>query len=477
MACTLSDRSHGTVAEYKGDLVTVEASDTSALTIIKDNNMPIYPSIKFQEVENHTPHYVSVVDFIEEYAYDKLVNVVQSKLQKGLEALQTYPTYEKIRCFYDYINRLQTPPKAGIPRDIKINHTGIFKNISWHPHKEILAVATNTDDIYLYTKKESAWTCQVLSHKLMKDIRCIQWKKKAAGTLAVGCQSGVCVWTVDSHVSYKEGIRHHPSASTKFFKYQDCVTALAWDPSPGSQLLAVASSASGTLAIQDILLDETTFLKRQGKGNTLLKWSLDGKWLFVGGTSGKSRVWNTNDWTSKQLKNPPGLWVQTACWLPDNTTLLYSMKGKNDIHALCLFGPTLKQDILDVKIKSIEAPGVSASCTIKDISIDSRYGQRIAVSFENSTSVCLYNVQISPLNLRERTVFTSIGLLHGAEVEYESNGSLKVISMKDNAQPLQSAFSSFYKLGAILAIAWDNGTITFTTHAFKSPREYSSHFL
>lgn len=263
----------------------------------------------------------------------------------------------------------------------------------------------------------------------MKDIRCIQWKTKATGTLAVGCHSGVCVWTVDSYTHDSDSIRRHPSASFKFFEYKECVTSLAWDPSPGSQLLAVASSASSTLAIHDIVLDRTISLKRHGKGNTLLRWSLDGKWLYVGGAAGKSRVWDTSDWSSKQLKNPPGLWVQAACWLPDNMTLLYSMKGKNDIHALCLFEPSLKKgkpppskkkkeklvklvklkkkcvEIWDVKMKTINVPGISDRHAVRDISIDNRHGQRIVVIFENSPFIGLYNVQISPLNLRERNVF------------------------------------------------------------------------
>lgn len=43
--------------------------------------------------------------------------------------------------------------------------------------------------------------------------------------------------------------------------------------------------------------------------------------------------------------------------------------------------------------------------TIQDIIIDHRYGQRIAVFFENSPIINLYNVQLSPLNIRERKAF------------------------------------------------------------------------
>ncbi|CAO3676631.1 unnamed protein product [Rhizopus stolonifer] len=470
MASTLPDQKHGTVAEYNGNIVNVENNDNAALTTVTNNNLPVYPSIKFEEIKSEIPHYVSVIDFLEEYAYEKLVNYAYSKWQEG-------QTFETAKHIYDYFNKPQPTSTAGLPRDLEIHNTGLFKSIAWHPHKEVLAIATNTDDVYLYTKKDTKWNCQVLSHKKMKDIRCIQWKTKATGTLAVGCHSGVCVWTVDSYTHDSDSIRHHPSASSKFFEYEECVTSLAWDPSPGSQLLAVASSASSTLAIQDIVLDRTISLKRHGKGNTLLRWSLDGKWLYVGGAAGKSRVWDTSDWSSKQLKNPPGLWVQAACWLPDNMTLLYSMKGKNDIHALCLFEPSLKKEIWDVKMKTISVPGSSDRHAVRDISIDNRHGQRIVIIFENSPFIGLYNVQISPLNLRERNVFNPIGYIRGAKVEYETNRSLKVVPFQDDTKPLHTSFSSFYKYGAILATAWDNGTITFVTHTFKSARDVNGHFI
>ncbi|ORE10904.1 WD40 repeat-like protein [Rhizopus microsporus var. microsporus] len=411
-----------------------------------------------------------------EAKYNELTQSIETCIKKSLNTIEQTNAYATAKRIYDYVNKSYFKVETGLPSDIQISSDGIFKSISWHPHQEILAVADRADRIYLYTKQETTWKCQVLEHVLMKDIRCIEWKPKATGTLAVGCKAGVCVWNISIHLNYisNTGIWYHPAASMQHLEYpeQECVTAIAWDPSPGSHLLAIASSASSALIIHDMLLNRTVALKRYGKGNTIVRWSNDGKWLFVGGTAGVSRIWSSATWASKQLKNPPGLWVQAACWLPDNMTLLYSMKSKNDIHALCLSGPTFKQDVWDIKMITVHSAAISDSAshtgnTIQDIAIDRRYGQRIAVFFENSPIINLYNVQLSPLNIRERKAFHQIGYIRGAQVEYGNKGSIHVSALKNETKPLHISFSSFYKQGAVLAIAWDNGVITFVTHNLK----------
>ena len=127
-------------------------------------------------------------------------------------------------------------------------------------------------------------------------------------------------------------------------------------------------------------------------------------------SAGTSRMWDTRNWTSKQIKNPTGLWIQAACWSPDNRTLLYSMCGKSDIHALFLSGDMVKSDLIDVKLCSSSLATLTTESGVKtevggvirDMSIDKRNGQRLAIVFEDSNLIALYTVkQVSPLNLIE----------------------------------------------------------------------------
>lgn len=136
--------------------------------------------------------------------------------------------------------------------------------------------------------------------------------------------------------------------------------------------------------------------------------------LFSAGTS---RMWDTRNWTSRQIKNPSGLWIQAACWSPDNRTLLYSMCGKSDIYALFLSGDIAKSGIIDVQIFSTPLTTLTTESGIKtdvggiirDMSIDKRNGQRLAVAFENSSLIGLYSVkQVSPLNLIEEPMLLPV---------------------------------------------------------------------
>lgn len=127
-------------------------------------------------------------------------------------------------------------------------------------------------------------------------------------------------------------------------------------------------------------------------------------------SAGHSRLWDTRNWNSRQIMNPPGLWIQAACWSPDNRTLIYSMGGKSDLHAIFLPGADVKSGLVDVEIISTPVTTIETNSGVKtsvggiirDISIDRRNGQRLAIAYENSDLISLYSVKkVSPLNLRQ----------------------------------------------------------------------------
>lgn len=199
--------------------------------------------------------------------------------------IESSPVYKQGKKVYDYIhnNYLKTPDFA-LEHSI-FNEDESIKCIAWHPHLEIIALAAKDNQVYIYEKTESDWTCQVLRHDKMKQITCLEWKQRSSGTLAVGCEVGVCVWTIQKASGEKQP-QFHPLATMRYFSHADqaYVSALAWDPTPGSHLLAVVSALSNTLVVHDLLLNKTIPLKRYGKGNVLLRWSPNGEWLFEGGS-------------------------------------------------------------------------------------------------------------------------------------------------------------------------------------------------
>lgn len=78
--------------------------------------------------------------------------------------------------------------------------TSPIRYISWHPHCFKLAVATVDDTIRIYT--DDINNVPVIKSGFQKCITSMAWRPLSAGELAVGCQSGILLWTLDpkSHV-------------------------------------------------------------------------------------------------------------------------------------------------------------------------------------------------------------------------------------------------------------------------------------
>lgn len=126
--------------------------------------------------------------------------------------------------------------------------------------------------------------------------------------------------------------------------------------------------------------------------------------------AGISRMWDTSDWSSQQLRNPPGLWVQAACWSPDNRTLVYSMCGKCDVHVVVLSGQFIKQGMREEKVLSTPLSTIATASgaqvavggVIRDLTMDERSGQRLAIAYENSPLIGLYSVNsANPFDLQK----------------------------------------------------------------------------
>ncbi|KAF7721860.1 hypothetical protein EC973_004068 [Apophysomyces ossiformis] len=353
--------------------------------------------------------------------------------------------------------------------------------------------------VYVYKLEGSVWVCKVLKHKFMLDITCLEWKQRAGGTLAVGCRKGVCVWNIHSSMENtsnqhetdatervsalitsqtmkQPSPRYHPNAWMTYYRYpgHEHISAVAWDPTPGSFLIAAASGTSNTLVIYDTLLQQTKPLKRYGKGNVLLRWSPDGEWLYSASISGYSRVWETRTWTSSQFLNPPGLWVQSACWAPDNRSLFYSMRGKSDIYMLYRTGDTLRSDHLDwkllttpaIQVNTTSGEKVTTGGVIKELSLDP-LGQRLVVAYEDSELLNLYTVNLtSPMILDKKDVLSLHGYIRGSELHL----SEKAIALKplNNVRPHHVLYAGSASKDALLAVVYENNLITFVSHAYTS---------
>jgi len=67
--------------------------------------------------------------------------------------------------------------------------------IKWHPNCFKIAVAASDDSIRIYTDEASI--IPILKSGLQKCVTSMAWRPFTGGELAVGCQNGVLIWSMD----------------------------------------------------------------------------------------------------------------------------------------------------------------------------------------------------------------------------------------------------------------------------------------
>ncbi|CAO3645862.1 unnamed protein product [Cunninghamella echinulata] len=512
---TAPAQTEGTIVEIDCDTIYAANELDPTINDIRQQNIPLYPTIKFE-------HCKSEEDFTEEPTdFEEIFDVVMQTLtntafstKEFLSKFEENPYVKAVKDIYTSVNQFLYKQEI-----IPTNHHLFSENrpdircMAWHPHKPILAVAYKDHSVYIYEhdKENNKWICNVLKHDFMADITCMEWKQRSFGTLAVGCRSGVCVWYLvnkNEDVTLHERVGNYapyryrnyanqlesvsllqhphtildptiatsefqPNAWMQFLSTPDHyhVSGVAWDPSLSSQILAVTYATKNTIMMYDLLTLKHTPIKRYGKkGNCLLRWSPDGQLLYVASLDGSSRLWNTEDWTCTHFKNPTGLWVKTACWSPDSKGLYYSMIGKDDIHFLCRTTSSNKVDLWNIKALSTPPTEVNmknggktaVGGVIKELSIDPKHGNRLAISYEHCQLVALY--LIKPLDMvslsdRQTSHLVPIGYLRGMNID----NTVNIVRPMLNTNAVHISYSSSFEHGALLAVLWKNNHISFTT--------------
>lgn len=74
------------------------------------------------------------------------------------------------------------------------------KCLAWHPHTLKIAVATIDDNIRIYCSEVSFVSS--LKCKAQGHISSMSWRPLSASELAVGCEQGVIIWTVDPNSTF-----------------------------------------------------------------------------------------------------------------------------------------------------------------------------------------------------------------------------------------------------------------------------------
>jgi len=328
-----------------------------------------------------------------------------------------------------------------------------IKCLAWHPHTPKLAVAF-TDDTVRVVMADPAATQPLLKFAGMKDVSSLAWQPCGASQLAVGCQAGVLVWTIDP-----ASVVSRPSSScvTRLVGVQGAVTSLAW--SPDGRLLAACSPADTSLVVWSPASQAREVLHRRGGGgNTLVSWSPDSRRLFAATPGSTFRVWDTAAWTVDRWTVGGGLGrVAAAAWAPDGLQLVFATTDEPVLYSVSFReGSEGAVPVMDLGMVSLghpeagEGDGEEAlGGLVQDIQWEPT-GARLAVTFRDTPRLLLLRARPGALPGR----LAPVGWVTGRRGE------------RPAIAQFQRAPSA---LGALLTVAWSSGRLQHLPLVFGGP--------
>jgi aladin len=317
--------------------------------------------------------------------------------------------------------------------------------LAWHPHTAKLAIAFS-DDTVRVASTDTAATQPLLKYAGMKGVNCLAWHPCGSSQLAVGCQAGVLVWTVDA-----ASVVSRPSSScvTKLVGHRGPVTGLSW--APDGRLLASCSPADTRLLIWSPARQAVEQLQRVGGGGvSLVSWAPNWLRLFSATPGRTFRVWDTADWDCQRWtvggKNGR---VASAAWAPDGLQLLFATTDEPVLYSVSFqSGAEAAIPVMDLAAVSL-ANGDTAGGLVQDIQWDPT-GQRVAISFRDTDFLLLLRARPGSLPGR----LSPVGWVTGRSGE-------RPTALQFQASPVS--------VGALLSVAWSSGRLQHVPFVFGAP--------
>ncbi|KAI8439177.1 hypothetical protein MSG28_013024 [Choristoneura fumiferana] len=311
-----------------------------------------------------------------------------------------------------------------------------IKCLAWHPHTTKIAVATLDDNIRVYCME--AGFVPMLKCKAQGHVSSLSWRPYSASEIAVGCEQGVIVWTVDPNSTFTK-----PSSSNAVVLKQpnhSPVTDVSW--SPNGDLLISCSGADTSMLVWDVSMETAVPLRRvAGGGIVFSRWSFDATKVIAATSSIIFRVWDTKQWIPERWCARGGRAV-AACWGPNNV-LLFAAKGEPIVYSLSntglMNGAQTSKALPVLDVTKVELPsGEPVGGPILDMCWDPT-GRYLALLFEESALVAVFCTTSLLMQLK----ITPCCFVSGLEMEV----------------PSTMAFQQNFADGACLTVAWSSGRV------------------
>lgn len=326
--------------------------------------------------------------------------------------------------------------------------TAQIRYIAYHPQCFRLAVASVDDSIRIYSNDKNS-VVTLLKNSQQKSIFSLAFRPYTFSILAVGCQSGFLIWSVDLNsnmtrplnqaVHYRsEG--HYPITSLEF--------------NSTGNLLATASINDTSVMIWDIDKNACSPLGRFSIPFLKLQWSLDGSFIFTSTVAKSFRVWNCEKFSSEKWTIASGI-VKSFQWSPCAKFLLFVTSNDPVLYCLGLadepiFNKSKMEvqphralplaDLSKVAIEQNECGGCA-----QQIAWNGRF---LAVSFKNTNTIAIFQTTILAHQLNILPMFFLCG--QGA-AEYPTFITFQP-SYKNNCPN---------SIENVLTIGWSSGRVQF----------------
>ncbi|XP_055389562.1 aladin [Condylostylus longicornis] len=309
--------------------------------------------------------------------------------------------------------------------------------IVWHPNCFKIAVAGSDDIIRIY--KDEPAIVPVLKHPNQRSITCMAWRPYSSSELTVGCEDGICHWTIENS---------KPASQILFLKHPKHYPVIAVEWNPDGTLLASSSIGSADVLIWNVDMIENSPLRRVGPSCSLLKWSPDGSSLFSSTISNVFRVWSTDCWTPERWTINFGQ-IQSAAWSPCGKFLLFVTSEESFLYRLQFVEEQLfatsnlpKQalpiaDLTKVTVGYRELGGLPQS-----IAWDP-HGRYLAVIFKDTSCIAIFMTSLTKFNLN----ISPSCFLTGIGSEYPSFICFQSINRRNS--------------DSVLTIGWSSGRIQY----------------
>jgi aladin len=319
--------------------------------------------------------------------------------------------------------------------------------LAFHPQCFKMAIASVDDTIRIYTNDENS-IVPLLKNSQQKSIFSLSWRPFSPSTLAVGCQNGFLIWTIDPSSNITR-----PLSQAVHYRHENHFPVTSLEFNHNGSLLATASFNDTSILIWNIDKLSCTPLKRTSIPFLSLQWSLNGTYIFTSTVANVFRVWNCDTWKSDRWTVANGH-VQSFQWSPCGKFLLFITSEDPILYSLGfadepIFNDSATKsqqpqralpiaDLTEVEIGSLESGGKA-----KQIAWDGKY---VAISFKRTNSVAIFQTTIRQHHLHILPMFFVCGL----GTEY----------------PTFITFQPSYKnsptnVDNVLTIAWSSGRIQF----------------